>query len=266
MKFFYIIFLLFILGVVGYALFESPHEFSPEECKSCHAGMPQPGQKSPLPMIGKVRTLCSRCHSNVVRKYSHPDEVAPKKAKIPADMPLSADRKLTCATCHDIHASLEWSKRVSLLRRPVKGMEFCITCHEEHPDEMSHTSALGFAHGAGSRYIRTSNSDGLDSLSIQCLSCHDNSIGKGGGIVGAGFWTHSKQLAEHLDSHPIGVSYNEARMRDPEGYKPRSSLAPVKLFSGKLGCGSCHDPYATETNKLVMSNRGSALCLKCHNR
>lgn len=265
MKFFYALFLLIILAAMGYALFDSPHEFSAEECKSCHAGMPQPGQKSPLPMIGRVRTLCSRCHSNVVKKYSHPDEVAPNKARVPADMPLSAEKKLTCATCHDIHTSLEWSKMVSLLRRPVTGMEFCSICHEEIPGEISHTRVLAFAHGAGSKYIRTNPSGTLDSLSIQCLSCHDSSISKGS-TFGAGSWRHSKQLTEHLDSHPIGVSYDEARMRDPEGYKPKSSLAPVKLFSGKLGCGSCHDPYSTLANQLVMSNKGSGLCLKCHDK
>ncbi|MEK6652938.1 MAG: cytochrome c3 family protein [Nitrospirota bacterium] len=266
MKFFYALFLLIILAAVGYALFDSPHEFSAEECKSCHAGMPNPGQKSPLPMIGKVRTLCSRCHSNVVRKYSHPDEVAPDKARVPADMPLSAEKKLTCATCHDIHTSLEWSKMVSLLRRPVTGMEFCSTCHEENPGEVSHTRVLAFAHGAGSKYIRTNPSGTLDSLSIQCLSCHDSSIGKGDSIVGAGFWTHSKDLAQHLGGHPIGVYYDESRARDPEGYKPKASIAPLRLFSGKIGCGSCHDPYSTRANKLIMSNAGSGLCLRCHNR
>lgn len=267
MKVFFVGFLLLmILVALGYALFESPHEFSMEECKGCHASMPQPGQESPFPMIGKIRTLCSRCHFKIVRAYSHPDDIVPVNVRVPADMPLSVDKKLTCATCHDIHSSFEWSKRVYQLRRPVTGVEFCSVCHEERPGEVSHAQMLAFAHGTGSKYMPTNPSGSLDSLSVECISCHDSSIGKGDSIVGAGFWMHSRELAKNLGGHPIGVSYEEARARDPQGYNYRSSLAPVRLFGGKVGCGSCHDPYSTRINKLVMSNEGSRLCLKCHNR
>ncbi len=265
MKAFIIGFLLIILVALVYALFEKPHEFSMEECKGCHASMPKPGQKSPFQMIGKIRTLCARCHSKVVRSYSHPDEVVPVNVSVPADMPLSVDKKITCATCHDIHSSLEWSKKVSLLRRPVTGMEFCGTCHEEKPGEVSHSKVLGFAHSAGSKYIPTSSSGTLDRLSVECISCHDSSIGKGDTVVGAGFWIHSKELAKHLGGHPIGANYDDARIRDPEGYKHKTHIAPAKLFGGNIGCGSCHDPYSAQKNKLIMSNEGSALCYKCHN-
>lgn len=249
---------------LGYALFDRPHEFSMEECKGCHLSIPQPGQQSPLPMIGKIRTLCARCHSKVVKGYSHPDDIEPVKVQIPADMPLSVDKKLTCATCHDIHSLLEWSKSVYLLRRPVTGMEFCGICHEEKPGEASHTTMLSFAHGAGSKYIPGNSSGMLDNLSVECISCHDSSIASGRSILGAGFWMHSRELAKHLGGHPIGVYYDEARARDPEGYRPKASIAPLKLFNGKVGCGSCHDPYTTRGSKLIMSNEGSKLCFKCH--
>jgi len=266
MKAFFIGVLLIALVGLGYALFDRPHEFSMEECKGCHTGMPQPGQKSPLPMIGKIGTLCARCHFKLVRGYSHPDDIAPVNAIIPADMPLSADKKITCATCHDIHSILEWSKQVYLLRRPVTGIEFCSVCHEEKPGEISHSKALGLAHGA-TKYIPASRSSGsLDSLSVECISCHDSSISKGDSLLGAGFWMHSNELAKHLGGHPIGVRYDEAEAKDPKGYKPKGSLSPLKLFSGKLGCGSCHDPYTSRKNKLIMSNEGSKLCFKCHNR
>lgn len=266
MKAFFIVFLLCVLVVLGYALFDKPHDFSPEDCKGCHAGMPQPGQKSPLPMIGKIRTLCSRCHSKVARAYSHPDDIVPVKARVPSDMPLSMDRKITCATCHDIHSTAEWGKSVHLLRRPATGIEFCSTCHEETPGSISHTRALAFAHSAGSKYIQSSRSGALDSLSVECISCHDSSISKGDSIVGAGFWMHSRELAKNMGGHPIGISYDEAKGKDPSGYHPKSAIAPVRLFSGMIGCGSCHDPYSTMSNKLIMGNEGSKLCLKCHNR
>jgi predicted CXXCH cytochrome family protein len=265
MKIFLIGLLIIILVVIGYALYESPHDFSVEECKGCHKGVPQKGQKSPLPMIGKIRTLCSRCHSNIVRTYSHPDEVLPVNTRVPADMPLSVEKKVTCATCHDIHSTAEWSKKVHLLRRTVTGIEFCSVCHEEQPTELSHAKTLGYAHSAGARYVPRDKSGSLDRLSIQCISCHDSSIGRGDSIGSSGFWLHSKDLARHLNGHPIGVSYDEAQYKDPGGYKEKSILSPVKLFSGKVGCGSCHDPYSSIPNRLVISNEGSALCYKCHN-
>ncbi len=255
-----------VFVVLGYALFEKPHEFSSGECRYCHASAPKSGQKSPLPMMGKIRTLCSRCHFKLVRSYSHPDDVAPVNAHIPEDMPLSADMTITCATCHNIHSDAEWSKSVHLLRRPVTGAEFCSVCHSEKPGQTSHKSLLAFAHDAGSKYLASNRSGSLDSLSVECISCHDSSIGKGDSIAGAGFWIHSKELAKYLGGHPIGVSYSEAAMNDPAGYKPASSLAPLRLFNGKVGCGSCHDPYSTKAGKLVMSNESSRLCLKCHNR
>lgn len=265
MKAFLIGFLLILFVALVYALFNSPHEFSPEECQGCHAGMPQPGQKSPFPMIGKIRTLCSRCHYKLIRKYSHPDEIVPMNVNVPADMPLSVDKKVTCATCHDIHAEAEWSKGVYLLRRPASGIEFCSVCHEAIPG--GHIINLKYAHSAGSKYVSVDRSGSLDRLSAACISCHDASIDPvdRDKLVGSGYWMHSRELSKHLINHPVGVSYDEVRAARSYMFNHRSSLAPVKLFGGKVGCGSCHDPYSTLPGKLVMDNTGSRLCLKCHN-
>jgi len=260
MKTFIIGLLSIILVALVYAILDNPHKFSNEECKGCHTSMPQPGQKSPLPMRGKIKTLCSRCHFKLVKKYSHPDDIVPVNVRIPADMPLSVDKKITCATCHDIHTSLDWSKSIHLLRRPATGVEFCSECHGEGLGKMSHGRTIGFAHDAGSKYIHT-RSGSLDRLSIQCISCHSNMSS----AVGTGFWRHSRELSQGITEHPIGVNYEETRARHPDGFNLRSSLAPVKLFNGNVGCGSCHDPYSTRIAKLVMGNEGSKLCLKCHN-
>jgi predicted CXXCH cytochrome family protein len=40
----------------------------------------------------------------------------------------------------------------------------------------------------------------------------------------------------------------------------------VMLLEGKVSCVSCHDPYSTQRARLFMSNRGSAMCLACHNK
>jgi predicted CXXCH cytochrome family protein len=38
----------------------------------------------------------------------------------------------------------------------------------------------------------------------------------------------------------------------------------IWLFEGRVGCGSCHSPFAGGEALLVMSNVGSRLCLSCH--
>ncbi|MBI5970861.1 MAG: hypothetical protein HY884_06875, partial [Deltaproteobacteria bacterium] len=40
----------------------------------------------------------------------------------------------------------------------------------------------------------------------------------------------------------------------------------IKLFGGKIGCATCHDPFSKGHSRLVISNRKSALCLACHRK
>ena len=40
----------------------------------------------------------------------------------------------------------------------------------------------------------------------------------------------------------------------------------IRLYSGRLGCGTCHSVYSKHAKHLVMDNRGSRLCIACHNR
>jgi predicted CXXCH cytochrome family protein len=40
----------------------------------------------------------------------------------------------------------------------------------------------------------------------------------------------------------------------------------IRLFDGRLGCGSCHSLYSQQQKKLVMSNQNGKLCIKCHNK
>ncbi|MHC4317018.1 MAG: cytochrome c3 family protein [Planctomycetota bacterium] len=47
--------------------------------------------------------------------------------------------------------------------------------------------------------------------------------------------------------------------------KPAASLdRRIRLFDNRVGCGSCHSPFADDEALLVMSNLRSRLCLSCH--
>jgi len=260
--------LLLLASLAGARQEDTPHAFGPGDCRGCHLTNPDRARsegRNRLRMVAPVKQLCARCHWKITENYSHPVEVYPVDVRIPPDMPLSWNGRMTCSTCHDIHGSATTpsGKRSFFLRRGTRGRAFCMTCHEENPvtriaaRRSTHRGAIAYAHTA--RYLVKSPGIGIDSMSLQCLSCHDGSSATAiEARVGAGIWKHSSGGGPH----PIGVNYGLARARKghlvPEAMLPKS----VKLFNGAVGCGTCHDPYSHRERKLVVERKD--LCNTCH--
>ncbi|MCP2521050.1 cytochrome c3 family protein [SCandidatus Aminicenantes bacterium Aminicenantia_JdfR_composite] len=237
------------------------------ECNRCHLNEPpEKTEEKKMLFVKDIDSLCEDCHQ-LSRATSHPTGIIPSM-RIPKDFTLDWMGRLTCATCHDIHQEKEKNPYPYLLRRPTAGRLFCISCHRELPGEekfSQHKLAIELAHLEPKYYI-TDNRSPIDSLSRKCLSCHDGTIGKMADnvIVGAGKWQHGPGIGI---THPIGVDYELAYIRNSEGLNPPESLNPaIKLFDGKVGCCSCHNPFSEHPNYLVMDNTGSALCLECHRK
>ncbi|UFS71023.1 cytochrome c3 family protein [Geomonas sp. RF6] len=112
-----------------------------------------------------------------------------------------------------------------------------------------------------------SNRIGVDPLSIDCLGCHD---GSGASNITINLKNDPmkrvhKGLRDNSADHPIGMDYAMYAAR-AEDYKPIFGRSKMILVNGKVGCLTCHDPFNKEKGHLVMSDRGSALCLTCHNK
>ena len=120
----------------------------------------------------------------------------------------------------------------------------------------------GIALGAHATYKYDVVDEGslIDKLSVQCISCHDSTITKEVAI-GMGIWQHSSGRC-----HPIGVEYRKAYLERGEFVNPSRLDERIRLFNGKVGCGTCHNKYSREPYKLAINNRGSALCLACHRK
>jgi predicted CXXCH cytochrome family protein len=231
-------------------------------CPACHRGVPKPG----LPLLSlDINRVCTDCHAQS-KSPSHPVGMVPSMA-VPDDLHLDARGRVTCVTCHDIHQQGSGhAPYAALLRRPQAGRPFCTACHRSvatpNPT-MLHSLVEASAHGR-SRLVRADSATPgfLDSISRQCLGCHDGSVATGGETMsGGGLFDHGGEVGI---THPIGIDYR-AKALTNRALVPMVELDPaVRLFGGMVGCASCHDPFSNAKHQLVMDNAGSRLCLQCH--
>jgi predicted CXXCH cytochrome family protein len=258
-----------LLVMVVFSVENQPHAF--KDCSSCHV-LSNPSGASARQMTGPVTPLCSKCHAKTLSEgYMHPVDVRPEHVMIPSDMPLSLDPsgELMCGTCHDVHSdySTPYGTPTQFLRRQERGKAFCKICHG-NVDALSkgHTSSLGEAHFR-SQYIASDSGQELDPMSQNCVSCHDGTYASSVSIK-SGTWTHGESFMDNDNgSHPVGIDYESARFN--RGRKtdllPTSMVdSRIRFFNGKVGCGSCHDPYSSLSKQLVMSDEKSKLCFSCH--
>jgi predicted CXXCH cytochrome family protein len=140
-------------------------------------------------------------------------------------------------------------------------------------------------------------------VSQACLSCHDGTIafdalrnlpGSGGfnasppsagwAFVGAAAGNKMPEGITNIgqdlrNDHPISMVYSTAKspsstsgtVDHTTGFKQPDTNGVftngVRLYAGKVQCGSCHDPHRSDTATFLrVSNDGSALCLTCHKK
>lgn len=236
------------------------HDFQ-GQCLMCHIDIPGGDKKNGgLMFVDEIDKLCDKCHKNIKEK-SHPINIKPDK-DIPLAMHLDKNGRLTCSTCHDVHKEDKTKNKAELpgfLWGHVTGRAFCSLCHNKEilGAGWRHQTTIPYAHPYG-KLVQNPYGGQLDKYSVECLSCHDNTISKFPQVnVQQGLWRHSMG-----DSHPIGINYPRSNNFIYPELLPRE----IKLFDGKIGCLSCHEIYSRENNMLVMNNKKSVLCLSCHKK
>jgi predicted CXXCH cytochrome family protein len=242
---------------------------------------PPASSEALTPSVG-LEADCAACH-NFPEGVTHPIGVVPT-FQVPPDFPLDSAGRLTCETCHDMsvgHRNESASDSFSL-RRPEAGRAFCAECHRSarllvgskgagaRSGRVSH-AAIGETAHDGPRARASSATGGgtpVDSQSMNCLSCHDGSIGATADSEVSFDGTPANALSQGAvpvigRSHPVGADYATATRRAT--LRPDSGRNPaVRLYEGKVGCGSCHSIFSGRAGMLVMDNGRSALCLECH--
>jgi predicted CXXCH cytochrome family protein len=223
---------------------------------------------------GWVGGGCGGCHQTR-DSWTHPVGVVPSMP-VPAQLPLPEGR-LACTTCHDNRSSADHA-RARVLHEPLLrdgGPDgLCAACHDPNGTGRRdmHATMLGRAHlvwpGEGDAGPRDHQEPyaAPDAASRTCLGCHDGSVAPGAAdtSVPDGPATGSRRRV-HTPigvSHPIGVAYALDRGPALRAGGPLDSR--IRLFDNRVGCGSCHSPFAGGGALLVMPNQGSRLCLSCH--
>lgn len=245
---------LFCVVAVLYAAFGGKPHLSGIDCGGCHLSGKEVRPEQASKLVASQEALCGTCHPDAIR-ISHPSGFAPKAA-LPAEYPPDWKSDLTCSTCHRVHGT-----GPGLLRGAKRGKEMCLACHDaaffnSMKDQGGSIEQSGHLHPG----IALGNIE-LDAYSLHCMGCHGGQAGPEAVSVGRnGLLRHASGSA----NHPIGKRYRESSKSG--GFHPEGRLSKkILLPDGKISCVSCHQAYKKDHGKLVMSNRGSALCLECHN-
>ncbi|MBI5893729.1 MAG: cytochrome c3 family protein [Deltaproteobacteria bacterium] len=254
-----IVFVIFTAIYVGSQGSEGHAKFN-IACADCHIALPKDGD-SPKDMtfLKGVSLLCLDCH-DMAKKASHPVGLKPTM-EVAQYLPLDWQKRITCITCHVVHKG---GYGRYFLRSERRGKGFCMICHGKNLESGigMHKGMVESAH-FGSRYTVEDAGVIIDEVSIQCLSCHDGQLASNVSVdkLGSGTFEHSSEVGV---SHPIGIDYRKAASIDKTLIQPMLLPKEIKLFAGKIGCGSCHNPYSDRHSQMVMGNNRSALCFACH--
>lgn len=89
-------------AVDGHAFFNLP-----EFCACCHDEGGREGDVEPHGFTIEITEICMRCHTSGEIGGSHPVDVVPTDRfpdmEVPEEMPLDAQDRMTCGTCHNPH-------------------------------------------------------------------------------------------------------------------------------------------------------------------
>ncbi len=203
---------------------------------------------------------CIACH-RFEQVLTHPTNVM-ASMPVPNSLPL-AGGLVTCLTCHDASPEHATTRKPVGVRADTSGAGLCMDCHSraENSTKAIHALHGGRAHlGSKSAFDTHAHAGTADGESVSCMACHD-----GSSASDAGSHAVKRRADDMLPDHPIGIPMREtSRSRDSEFRLSRNPDKRIRLFSGNLGCGSCHSIYSREPGQLVVNNRGSKLCLSCH--
>lgn len=241
-------------------------------CENCHSSAPDKDN-----INSDISSLCSTpgCH-DYDPILNHAVDIS-GQGNVPASMPLDDDQRITCLTCHDTSATSNSGNEGERLLQTLQDSDitFCGQCHTSMSGSTMEISHWQFSTRAHLETINPNSNASekpvqflgpLDKETHTCLSCHtDVKV-----TIPALHESESRKRARWatMTDHPVGVDYRSFALQKAPGtfFYPRANPARVRLFKGKVGCGSCHTLYAKNKSRTNETMERGRICLQCHDR
>lgn len=225
-----------------------------------------------------INRACSSlgCHDyNPV--LNHPVGVSASPAA-PDHLPLDDSARITCLTCHSesetsVASATDGDDNERVLRIP-DGANLCGSCHLQSGvlgknqlhwqfSTRAHLGRMNPKSNTSANPVRFFGD--IDSESYACLACHADVTAT---IPGYNETPAEKAIRRsRMKDHPIGMNYNSSSMARAGRLRSLEHAdSAIRLFDGKVGCGSCHSLYSDIKGYLAKENHRSSLCFQCHAR
>ena len=258
------------------------HHFDQLPCESCHRSSSTSSTENSKTAIARtdvdIQRSCTLagCHE-WDPSMNHPVGIRPS-GPVPAGVVLDAASKITCLSCHAMPAKPSDATGSGTSRRRLftpEGFNSCGSCHATMPVSKGNGSHWRFSARAhlGSRIAAGKSASespaqrfsSVDEESRSCLNCHETITAV---VPPEGETRQQKQIRfQRMSDHPIGMNYRQKAGEDIRNFKiPIANPDRVRLFEGRVGCGSCHSLYSERPSHLVAEYRNGILCRNCHNR
>lgn len=276
----------------------NPH-WRDDACHACHRGGVGEIAKKPVKLRERrADKVCYYCHdARYEHSYIHPVDIKPDAAMI-ARMPPAYQRSIeekdgfiTCLTCHDLPKQCLTERRSQKGLNPAffRGGPFrvrskqCYFCHDAKQyerlnphDQVDDNGRLrekscGICHSDPIGTLRAVqgivnlNFGQVDDLSLLCIRCHQ--------VQPHPNVTFKFGAEQEPPNHLVKPSKKKLRHMQ-EQTKIKGVELPLEPGTGKIFCGTCHNPHEKGAVKRVEGKIGAGnrkkrlradkICQLCH--
>lgn len=282
------ILLVFIFSVVTMAAdgrgaqesYPNPHWAKDKKlCLQCHEKLPTDAGNLYLKFGSDYIALCNNCHAVISKdKYIHAVAMVPPDEQVermPEDFKKAVqkdkEKRLTCVVCHELKYQCLESEyyRKETNPRFFRGgpyadrSDLCYHCHDiskyERLNPHEQITDEGDLMPERCLYCHDKTPDRKKVKSINdvkfkvdkelnrlCLRCHPAVVGKEGG-----------EAIAHADKAPAHMVKPSGEVLSKMEKGATDYIVPLDPSTGKIFCGTCHNPHAIGVQRLTRADKGA---------